>query len=84
MGVVNATAPIPVRQRDFAETLGRVLQRPAFLPLPAFVASLLLGEFARELLLNGQRVIPRKAESAGFQYLYPILDTALHELIGQR
>lgn len=83
-GIVNATAPVPVRQRDFAGTLGRVLRRPAFLPLPAFAASLLLGEFARELLLNGQRVIPRKAELADFQYLYPTLDSALQELLGQR
>ncbi len=84
IGVVNATAPVPVRQREFAGALGRILRRPSFVPLPYFAASLLLGEFARELLLNGQRVLPRKAESAGFQYLFPTLDTALQELIGQK
>lgn len=83
-GIVNVTAPAPVQQRDFARALGKVLRRPAFLPLPAFAATLLLGEFARELLLNGQRVVPRKAESEGFTYLYPTLDSALQDLLRKR
>src|SRR5947199_4536194 len=56
-GPVNATAPQPVTNRDFASMLGRALARPAWLPTPAFALRLALGEMA-ELLLTGQRVLP--------------------------
>lgn len=80
-GPVNATAPNPVPQRDFARALGQVLHRPAFMPLPAFAAELLLGEFAREILLNGQRVLPEAAQAAGFGFKYPELVPALENLL---
>ena len=68
-------------QREFAKTLGRVLRRPAIAPLPAFAARLMLGEFADELLLNGQRVIPEKATFHGFEFEFPELAPALHEIL---
>ncbi|MGI9341749.1 MAG: TIGR01777 family oxidoreductase [Gammaproteobacteria bacterium] len=80
-GAVNATAPNPLAQRDFAKTLGHVLRRPAFAPLPAFAARMMLGEFADELLLNGQRVIPEKATFHGFEFEFPQLAPALHEIL---
>jgi uncharacterized protein (TIGR01777 family) len=80
-GAVNGTAPNPVRQRDFAKILGRVLGRPALLPLPGFVASLVLGEFADEILLKGQRVVPARALEAGFTFDYPELGDALKATI---
>jgi len=59
-GAVNGTAPNPVTNKVFSSTLARVLKRPAFLPMPAFVLKLMLGEMAQELLLSGQRVLPEK------------------------
>ena len=80
-GAVNGTAPNPERQKDFAKILGGVLGRPAFLPLPGFLASLVLGEFADEILLKGQRVVPARALAAGFTFDYPELRGALKATI---
>ena len=80
-GPVNATAPEPLPQREFARILGRALHRPAFAPLPAFMARLLLGEFADELLLEGQRVLPEKALQSGFEFRHPTLAGALAQLL---
>ncbi|MEO1282543.1 MAG: TIGR01777 family oxidoreductase [Pseudomonadota bacterium] len=67
-GAVNATAPTPVRNATFAASLAHVLHRPAFLPMPAWPLETALGDFARELLIGGQRVVPLKATSAGFNF----------------
>ena len=75
-GPVNATAPQPVTNRDFASMLGRTLARPAWLPTPAFALRLALGEMA-ELLLSGQRVLPGIAERLAYQWRYPELSGAL-------
>ena len=75
-GPVNATAPQPVTNRDFAKLLGRTLARPAWLPTPAFALRLALGEMA-ELLLSGQRVLPGIAERLAYQWRYPELSGAL-------
>lgn len=80
-GIVNGTAPNPVTQKTFANVLGKTLRRPSFMPLPGFAASLLLGEFAQEVLLHGQRVIPASALQAGFDYSYPELSGALQDLL---
>ena len=79
-GPVNATAPEPVTNKEFSRTLGRVLRRPAFLPTPGFPLRLLLGEFA-DVLLTGQRVLPRKAEAAGLQFRFPQLEPALRDIL---
>jgi uncharacterized protein len=81
-GPVNFTAPHPVRNRDFAQALGRALNRPAFLPAPAFMLRLLYGEFA-EVVLTGQKVLPQKLLAAGFQYHFPTIDQALQHLLGE-
>ncbi len=78
--VVNATAPQPVRQRDFARALGRVLGRPAFLPAPAFALRLLAGGFAAELL-GSKRVLPAALERAGFTFRQPQLQAALRSCL---
>ncbi len=80
-GAVNATAPNPVRQRDFAAALGAVLHRPAVAPLPAFMARMMLGEFADEVLLHGQRVVPDKISRHGFEFDYPELRPALEDIL---
>jgi uncharacterized protein (TIGR01777 family) len=79
-GPVNATAPRPVTNREFAQALGRAMHRPAFMPAPAFALRLLLGEMADALLLSGQRAIPQRAERAGFAFKYPQLDGALRAI----
>jgi NAD dependent epimerase/dehydratase family enzyme len=72
-----------VQNGDFARAAGRVLHRPAFLPAPAFALRLAFGEMADEVLLGGQRVLPRRAEGEGFRFAWPAVDAALgHELRG--
>lgn len=80
-GVVNFTAPHPVRNAEFAAALGQVLNRPSFLPAPAFMVKLTMGEFA-EVILGGQRVTPKKLLAAGFTFEYPTIIEALrHQLL---
>ncbi len=81
-GAVNAVAPEPVRQRDFAKALGRALRRPAVVPTPAWALRLALGEFAGELLAS-VRAIPQKAQEAGYRFQHPELEGALDDLLSQ-
>jgi uncharacterized protein (TIGR01777 family) len=83
-GAVNATAPAPVTNADFAAALGKALRRPAILPLPALPLRLALGDFAEELLLGGQRVVPAAALASGFEFAYPDLDRALAAICGSK
>ena len=76
-GPVNITSPNPVTNAEFTHTLGRVLQRPAFLSVPAFAMKLLFGQMAEEALLASARVEPQKLFAAGFQFSQPHLDQAL-------
>jgi uncharacterized protein len=80
-GPVNATAPTPVRNSAFVKALGRALRRPAILPVPAKPLRLVLGAFADELLLGGQRVMPRAALKSGFRFLFPTVDDALRAIV---
>jgi uncharacterized protein (TIGR01777 family) len=82
-GPVNATAPHPVPNRDFARAIGRALRRPRLLPAPAFALRLLVGEMADPLLLNGQRVMPTVAQSHGYHFRYPEIDIALRGIFGE-
>lgn len=79
-GIFNGTSPEPVTNAEFSQTLGKVLNRPAFLPVPAFVLKILLGEMA-ELLLGGQRVIPERLEKAGYQFQFKTLEQALSDVV---
>lgn len=79
-GPMNATAPSPVTNRDFARAVGRAISRPSFMPAPGFALKLMLGEMAEALLLSGQRAVPQKAEDLGFNFTYPTIDSALRAL----
>jgi uncharacterized protein (TIGR01777 family) len=79
-GPVNATAPQPVRQKEFAQVLGRVLRRPAFLPTPAFALKIALGEFADGILAS-QRALPRRAQEMGYRFQFEELEGALREIL---
>lgn len=81
-GPVNLVSPQPVRNADFARTLGHVLGRPALVPAPAFALKLLLGELS-EAVLAGQRVEPARLKAAGFGFRHPELEGALRQLLGK-
>jgi uncharacterized protein (TIGR01777 family) len=81
-GAVNAVAPEPVTNRRFTATLATALHRPARIPIPAWPLRLLLGDFAEELLLNGQRVLPDTAMRSGFIFDHATLASALAQITG--
>jgi uncharacterized protein (TIGR01777 family) len=80
-GVANLTAPRPARNAEFTKALGRALGRPAFLPAPGFALKLIFGEMAQDLLLDGQKVLPRRLESAGYLFQHSELDEALSDVL---
>lgn len=82
-GPVNVVSPNPVRNAEFTSALGRVLKRPACLPMPAFVARTILGEAADELLLASTRVAPTRLLETGFQFEHPQLEAALRHVLGR-
>lgn len=79
-GAFNATAPNPVRMSEFSKTLGQVLNRPSWLPVPSFALEVLLGDGAK-VVLEGQQVLPKRTIESGFQYEYPNVKKALENLL---
>ncbi|HYO51830.1 TIGR01777 family oxidoreductase [Archangium sp.] len=82
-GPVNAVAPNPVRQEELARTLGRVLSRPALVPLPAAAVRTLFGEMGQETLLLSSRLRPEVAGRQGFTFLHPTLEQTLRFTLGK-
>ncbi len=82
-GPVNLVAPYPVTNSEFTKTLGRVLQRPTLLPMPAAAARLAFGEMADELLLASTRVEPKQLLATGYTFHYPELEDALRHVLGR-
>jgi uncharacterized protein (TIGR01777 family) len=80
-GPVNAVAPNPVTNAQFARALGRVLSRPALVSMPAFAARLAFGEMANELLLASTRVQPQRLLESGYNFHHPTLEGALRYLL---
>jgi len=84
-GPVNLTAPNPVRNREMTATLGRVLHRPAVIPVPRFAPSLLVGaELADNVLFFSQRVLPECLEDSGFAFAHPALEGGLRSMLEAR
>lgn len=79
-GVFNATAPNPVRMTQLAQTMGQVLNRPSWLPVPSFALEALLGDGAM-VVLEGQQVLPKRTLASGFEYQYPTVQQALKEFL---
>ncbi len=79
-GPVNICSPHPVKNKDLAAALGKALHRPSFLPAPGFMVKLVLGEFG-SVILEGQRVLPRKLLEHGFAFQYPDIDKTLQSII---
>lgn len=80
-GAINATAPNPVTNAEFAKALGRALGRPALLPLPGFALDLKFGREFGQVLRGGQRVVPRRTQELGYEFRHPDLDEALGNLL---
>ena len=83
-GPVNLVAPEPLRNLAFVKAFAKTLGRPAVMPLPAFMVSLLMGEMGRALLLSSTRVSSKKIQSAGYTFRYPQLEESLRHLLGTR
>lgn len=82
-GPVNVTSPSPVRMKDFGKTIGAVLHRPHWLPVPSLMMKLALGQKST-LVLEGQHVIPEVLTEEGFQFMFPSLRLALEDLLTKR
>ena len=81
-GVLNGTSPNPVKMSEFSDTLGKVLARPSWLPVPPIALELILGE-AAQVVLTGQRVLPKRTLEQGYTFTYPLLESALKEILVQ-
>lgn len=82
-GAYNMTAPNSVSQKQFAKTLGRVLRRPAFMPLPGFMIKLMFGEMGQKLILQGQDVRPSRLLESGFEFTHTELESCLRSCLGK-
>lgn len=80
-GAVNSVSPNPVTNHDFTKTLGEVLYRPTFLPLPEFAVSMIFGEMGDALLLASTKVRPKRLEDAGFEFKFPNLKEAVENAL---
>jgi uncharacterized protein len=80
-GPVNAVAPQPVTNREFSETLGRVLSRPARFALPSLAARIAFGKMADEVLLASARISPSRLAESGFKFQFPELEGALRHIL---
>ncbi|KAK9129602.1 hypothetical protein Sjap_010089 [Stephania japonica] len=79
-GVINGTAPNPIRLKEMCEQLGHVMGRPSWLPVPEFALKAVLGEGAT-IVLNGQRVLPIRAKELGFSFRFPYVKDALKAIL---
>lgn len=79
-GPINFCAPHPVRNRELAQAMGRIMKRPAFMRVPAFMLRMILGEFGTALL-SSQRCVPKKLIASGYRFKYPEIAGALENLV---
>lgn len=82
VGPFNAVAPNPVTNAEFSKTLGRVMRRPCWLPVPRFALRVVLGKVV-QVVAGGQRASAAKATGAGFHFRHDALEPALRELLGR-
>lgn len=79
-GVLNCTAPYPVRMDQFGKAAGKALKRPHWVPTPGFALKIILGEMS-DLILTGQNVSPQKALDLGYQFHFPTVEEALKDIV---
>ena len=80
-GVLNGVAPGSVLQKEFAQTFGEVLHRPAILPTPGWMMSLMLGSERAQLVMSGKKILPQRAQDLGFKFYYQDLRSCLKDLV---
>jgi NAD dependent epimerase/dehydratase family enzyme len=79
-GAFNLTAPNPATNGELAKLIGRTMGRPAFFPVPGFALRLAFGEVA-DVVLKGQRAVPKRLLSLGFGFQFPVVEAALQDLL---
>lgn len=82
-GAINTVAPNAVTNEEFTKTLGEVVSRPTFLPLPEFAVNLVFGEMGDALLLDSTRVVPKRLETANFEFKHKNLKQALQDAVNE-
>ena len=82
-GAYNATAPNPATNAELSKALGRVLSRPAIMPVPKLAMKARFGGELGEVITGGQRAVPRRALDGGFEFVHPDLEPALRGLLGR-
>ncbi len=80
-GVYNLVSPEPVRMQTFCREMGKVMRRPAWVPIPEFALKMLMGKMAEETALASQRILPKRLLEAGYKFSYPSLKPALQDLL---
>ncbi len=80
-GTYNLTSPNPCNYKTFFQTLGKVMKSPSWFHAPGFILKTLLGEMAKEMLLGGNRVLPKRLLESGFEFKYPDVEAALKNLL---
>ncbi|MHC4238959.1 MAG: DUF1731 domain-containing protein [Planctomycetota bacterium] len=80
-GIYNFTSPNPMPAGDFYRLLGKLMHRPALLPLPACLLKVLMGQMAEELLLSSLRVLPNSLLQAGYRFKYADPESALKNIV---
>jgi hypothetical protein len=81
-GPFNLCSPNPLVARDFFRALGKTMGRPSWLAVPGFALRILFGQMAEELILSGQRALPKRLLEAGFTFRYPEAEMALRDILG--
>ncbi|MCS6976434.1 MAG: TIGR01777 family oxidoreductase [Gemmatales bacterium] len=81
-GPLNAVAPQPARNKEMMQAVGAAMNRPSFWPTPGFMLRLGLGEVA-DVVVRGQKVIPRKALDLGYRFQFPEINAALRDLLSR-
>jgi uncharacterized protein len=79
-GAYNLTAPNPVRQAELMKSIAKTVNRPYWMPAPAFAIKTLMGQMGDELLLQGNKVIPEKLLQEGFAFSFPTVESALNDI----
>jgi uncharacterized protein (TIGR01777 family) len=80
-GAVNSVSPNPITNKEFTATMGEVLYRPTFIPLPEFAVHLAFGEMGEALLLDSMKVVPKRLMDAGFKFKFPDLKKAIENAV---
>ncbi|MGB2053624.1 MAG: DUF1731 domain-containing protein, partial [Poseidonia sp.] len=83
-GAYNLTAPEPVQQKAFAKSLGKVMLRPWFIPVPGFAIRTLFGEMGKALVLDGQRVTPHRLLESGYEFQHTDLTDCFRQCLGKQ